>query len=120
HEAADDERNQRRQDRHEHPAGAARVGGEPGRRGQRGAGVLFAGQDLGLSFLVEGAHAGAPAVLDVPTGAAWPVIAMPSSSSLASGGNSPMIRPPQITRIRSASDRTSSYSSETRRIARPL
>ena len=49
-----------------------------------------------------------------------PVIATPSSSSLTSGGYSPTIRPSYITRIRSESDRISSSSSDTSRIARPV
>src|SRR4029079_4537355 len=48
-----------------------------------------------------------------------PVIAMPSSSSLVVGGNSPTISHSYITRIRSDNESTSSSSSETRRIARP-
>ena len=49
-----------------------------------------------------------------------PVIAMPSSSSLAVGGNSPTISPSYMTRIRSESERISSSSSETSRIAAAL
>ena len=48
-----------------------------------------------------------------------PVIAMPSSSSVTSGPYSPTIRPPNMTRMRSESDRISSSSRETRRTARP-
>src|SRR5207302_10485781 len=48
-----------------------------------------------------------------------PVIANPSSSSVAVGGNSPTIPPSKMTRIRSASPSTSSSSSETSRIALP-
>ena len=49
-----------------------------------------------------------------------PVIATPSSSSLAVGGNSPTISPSYMTRIRSESERISSSSSETSRIAAAL
>src|SRR5262249_50560366 len=48
-----------------------------------------------------------------------PVMAMPSSSSDAVGGYSPTICPSYMTRIRSDSERISSSSSETSRIARP-
>src|SRR4051812_20801427 len=48
-----------------------------------------------------------------------PVIATPSSSSATLGGNSPTISPSNMTRIRSESERISSSSSETSRIARP-
>ena len=43
---------------------------------------------LGLEFVFEQAHDATSAGCDFP-----PVIAMPSSSSLASGGNSPTILP---------------------------
>ena len=54
---------------------------------------LFIGEGLRLGFLVKRAHAGAPASVSAESDCP-PVIAMPSSSSVASGGNSPMIRPP--------------------------
>ncbi len=48
-----------------------------------------------------------------------PSMAAPSASRSAPAPNSAAMRPSKITRMRSESDRTSSSSSETRRIARP-
>src|SRR5918999_792693 len=87
----------------------------PRRRGERDlfGGLTREGRALGrlvgqVAPLVHSARSAPP-----------PVMAKPSSSSETSGGNSPTISPSYIARMRSASARTSSNSSDTSRIPRP-
>ena len=82
---AGDERDYRRDDRHHDAAGTPPECGQRG-WGPRGGAPALVG--FGLEFLLEQAHGATSAVCAFP-----PVIAMPSSSSVASGGNSPTILP---------------------------
>ena len=85
HDARDDERDQRGEQRH-HDAAAAQVGREPGLGAGSGE-VVLAADGGALRTLCR--HD----VTVVAPRARPPVIAMPSSSSVASGANSPAILP---------------------------
>src|ERR671914_1468178 len=112
--AAEQEGEHRREHGHD-DAAPADICRHPRRRGERNLLDGLAREGPALSRLVGQV---APLVHSARS-APPPVMAKPSSSSDTSGGNSPTISPSYIARMRSASARTSSNSSDTSRIPRP-
>src|ERR671924_379799 len=109
-ESADEERERRGQQRRDDPAGPLVEGQPRGDARNR----LQVGRRPRLGRWRGVAHDAAAACWTVPPG-----IAMPSCSSVTSGPYSATIRPSYRTRMRSASESTSSISSEIRSTARP-